>query len=191
MRFTVILAVLLGLVASVTMVPAHGEPPAMPDLRGYRKVPVDDFVVAGAAYFQTPDGLRCAILPASGMAGCDGRLPATPPGVNEIVLAADVNTRGLRATANPLFATPSGSAAPVLAAGAKIAYQEFECAVDAGPITLCTKGTPAMQWVVISTARTGIGPATEGLPPGFPDPNDFVVSDETYVVGTGPRTCFR
>lgn len=162
----------------------------MPDLRGYRMVPVDDFVVDGAAYFQTPDGLLCAILPASGMAGCDGRLPATPADVNEIVLAADLNTRGLRATAKPLFVRPSGSAASVLPGGAKIAYREFECAVGAGPITLCTKGTPAMQWMVISAARTGIGPATDGLPQGFPDPNDFVVGDDTYVVGTGPKNMF-
>lgn len=162
----------------------------MPDLDTYRAVPVEEFVVDGAAYFQTPDGLRCAILPVNGTAGCDGSLPSTPPGVNEIVLAAEVNTRGLRATANPSFATPSGSAAPTLPEGAKIAYGDFECATGAGPITLCTKGTPAEQWMVISAAGTGIGPATGGLPPGFPDPNGFVVGDETYVVGSGPKNMF-
>ncbi|MCV7151780.1 hypothetical protein H7I57_10925 [Mycobacterium pyrenivorans] len=184
------LLVLCCVLASAPVVSAQAEPPATPDLRGYRTVPVDGFVVDGAAYFQTPDGLRCAILPTNGTAGCDGALPATPAGVNEIVLAAEVNTRGLRATANPSFLTPSGSAAPVLPEGAKIAYGDVECAVDAGSITLCAKGTPAMQWMVISAERTGIGPATEGLPPGFPDPNDFIVGDDDYVVGTGPKNMF-
>jgi hypothetical protein len=35
-----------------------------------------------------------------------------------------------------------------------------------------------------------IGPETEGLPTGFPDPNDFVVGDETYVVGAGAKNMF-
>ncbi len=30
-----------------------------------------------------------------------------------------------------------------------------------------------MQWMVISAERTGIGPATEGLPPGFPRSQRF------------------
>lgn len=162
----------------------------MPDLRDYRMVAADDFVIDGAAYFQNPDGLLCAILTTSEMAGCDGDLPATPPGANEIVLAADVNTRGLRATANPLFVPPSGNAASVLPEGARIAYGGFECAVGAGTITLCAKGSPAEQWMVISPTSTGIGPATEGLPPGFPDPNAFVVGDDSYVVGAGPKNMF-
>ncbi len=87
------LLVLCCVLASAPVVSAQAEPPATPDLRGYRTVPVDGFVVDGAAYFQTPDGLRCAILPTNGTAGCDGALPATPAGVNEIVLAAEVNTR--------------------------------------------------------------------------------------------------
>ena len=176
--------------APVTAAPAHGEPPARPDLRGYHTLSADDFVVDGAAHFQTPDGLRCAILPVSGTAGCDGPIPAAPPGVNEIVLAADGNTRGLRATANPLFATPDGSAVAVLPEGAKIAYGDFECAVGAGPSTLCVKGTDAAQWMVISPARTGIGPATEGLPVGFPDPNEFVSGDDDYLVGAGAKNIF-
>lgn len=162
----------------------------MPNLSGYRTVPADDFVANGVAYFRTPDGLQCAILPAITTAGCDGRLPATPAEVDEIVLAADVNSRGFHATSNPLFAAPAGRAASGLAEGSKIAYGEFECAVGSGPTTLCTKGTPVTQWMVITAAGTGIGPATEGLPPGFPDPNDFVVGDDTYVVGSGPKNMF-
>ena len=74
MRFTGFLAVTLGLVAAVTLASAHGEPPAMPDMRGYHIVPVDGFIANGAAYFQAPVGLLCAILsPASGTAGCSGR----------------------------------------------------------------------------------------------------------------------
>ncbi|WP_370499775.1 hypothetical protein NWT09_22200 [Mycolicibacterium sp. jd] len=184
------LLVLICFLASAPMVSAHAEPPGIPDLRGYRTVPLDGYVVDGAAYFQTPDGLDCAILPTNGTAGCDGPLPATPAGANEIVLAAEVDTRGLRTTANPSFLAPPGHAAPVLPEGAKIVYGDFECAAGSGPITLCAKGTPAMQWMMISAERTGIGPATDGLPPGFPDPNDFVVGDDDYLVGTGPKNMF-
>ena len=58
----------------------------MPDLSEYTAVDPDVFVAGGEAYFQTPDGLLCAIQPNRGAAGCDGRLPATLIGVNEIVL---------------------------------------------------------------------------------------------------------
>jgi hypothetical protein len=84
----------------------------------------------------------------------------------------------------------SGGAAPVLREGQKIVFGDFECAVAPGSLTLCTKGQPATQWMVVSPTRTGIGPATEGLPEGFPDPNEFVVGDDTYVVGTGAKNLF-
>lgn len=187
----ILLAVLLGLVWS-TSTPAGADPsPAPPpDLSGYAAVAPDAFVSAGEVYFQTPDGLLCAIQPNRGAAGCDGRLPATAVEANEIVLAADVNTRGLRATADPRFVKSVGGAAPVLHEGQKIVFDDFECAVGPGPLTACTKGTPVAQWMVVSPDHTGIGPATEGLPRGFPDPNDFVVGDETYIVGTGAKNLF-
>lgn len=190
MRPISVLAVSLGLAASVAVVPARAEPPPAPDLSGYQVVPADGFVTGGDAYFQTPDGLSCAIRLGLGTAGCDGPLPATPTGTNEIVLAADVNTRGLRATGNPGFLPPSGGAAKVLPEGSKIVVGDIECAAGPGAVTMCTKGTPAAQWMVISPTSTGIGPATPGLPAGFPDPNDFVLGDQTYVVGTGPKNMF-
>ncbi|CAN5860222.1 hypothetical protein BH09ACT7_BH09ACT7_19800 [soil metagenome] len=191
-------------VALLTVTPAGpaSAAPAAPDLSGYQEIAVDPYVDnaagGGEVYFQTPDGLLCAMRPVTGVAGCDGKLPATLTGVNEIVLAHDVVQRGLRATANPLFVKPSGGAAPVLHAGQKIAYADFECAVgtsDAGrPVTMCTKGgdpgAPPAQWLVISSEKTGIGPRTEGLPEDFPDPNNFVVGDESYVVGVGAKNIF-
>jgi hypothetical protein len=191
MRFAMILlTVLMGVMASPAVAPAGADPLAMPDLSKYTAVSPDGFVAGGEAYFQTPDGLLCAIQPNRGAAGCDGRLPATLLGANEIVLAEDVNTRGLRATANPRFVKPSGGAAPVLREGQKIVFGDFECAVGADSLTVCTKGVPATQWMVVSPTRTAIGPATEGLPVGFPDPNAFVVGDDTYVVGTGAKNLF-
>lgn len=191
MRFaTTLLAVLIGVVASPAAPPAAAEPPSMPDLSGYAFVSPDPFVADGEVYFQTPDGLLCAIRPNVDTAGCDGRLPATLSGVNEIVLAADLNARGLRATANPRFVKPSGGAAPVLHEGQKIGFADFECAVGPGAFTFCTKGSPVTQWMVVSPGRTGIGPATDGLPPGFADPNDFVVGDDTYLVGSGAKNLF-
>ena len=129
--------------------------------------------------------------PTVGAAGCDGRLPATLIGVNEIVLAEDVNTRGLRATANPRFVKPSGGAAPVLHEGQKIVFGDFECAVGSRSAHGLHQGSArhAVDGRVPRRAPA-IGPATEGLPPGFPDPNDFVVGDDTYVVGTGAKNLF-
>jgi hypothetical protein len=152
MRTATMLAAVLGLLLGMLALPVSvgaqpPAPPTPPGLAGYRDVTAEGYLSNGEAYFQTPDGLLCAIRPVSGTAGCDGRLPATRPGVNEIVLAADDAVRGLRATANPLFVKPSGGAA-------------------------------------------AIGPATLGLPPGFPDPNDFVVGDDSYVVGSGPKNLF-
>jgi hypothetical protein len=183
----------LGVVTGVSVcVPAlaGAAPPSMPDLRDYPAVAPDAFVVGNAAYFRTPDGLRCAIQPDRGAAGCDGRLPGAPAGANELVLAADVYSRGLRATANPGFGRPAGDTAPVLREGQKIVFADFECAVGTGAFTACTKGTPPTQWMVVSPARTGIGPETEGLPEDFPDPDDFVVGDESYVVGAGAKNMF-
>lgn len=185
----ILLAVLIGVMAS-SAAPAAADPPELPDLGAYTTVDSAAFVAGNEAYFQTPDGLLCGIQPDRGAAGCDGRLPATLKGVNEIVLAADVNTRGLRATASPGFVKSSGDAAPVLHEGQKIVFGDFECAVGAGSLTACTKGQPATQWMVVSPGHTGIGPATEGLPPGFPDPNDFAVGDETFIVGTGAKNMF-
>ena len=60
----------------------------MPDLSGYTTVSTYPFVMGNEVYFQTPDGLLCAIQPDRGAAGCDGRLPGTPDEVNEIALSA-------------------------------------------------------------------------------------------------------
>lgn len=208
MRFALVATTALVAFAGIAAAPAAAEPttapapepgvsePAAgaPDLSGYRTIPADGFVdnvaARGEVYFQTPDGLLCAIRPAHGSAGCDGKLPGTRAGVNEIVLAAEVPDRGLRATANPQFVKTAGGAAAVLPVGSKIVYQDFECAVGDGPVTVCTKGTPASQWMTISAAETGIGPATAGLPESFPDPNDFVVGDDTYIVGAGAKNLF-
>lgn len=191
MRSTMtLLAVLLGIALTIAAPPAGAQPP-MPDLGGYDQVAPEPFLSpVGEAYFQTPDGLLCAILPARGTAGCDGQLPATLLGVNEIAMADDVDSRGLRATANSRFVKTSGDAAPVLHDGQKLVVGDIECAVGPGPRTACTKGAPVAQWMVISPSRTGIGPATDGLPAGFPDPNDYVVGDDTYVVGSGPKNLF-
>jgi hypothetical protein len=186
----VLLAVLVGVVATPTAGQAGAEPPPAPDMRGHTVVAPDGFVAGREAYFQTPDGLLCSIQPDRSTAGCDGRLPATPGGVNEIVLTPDVNARGLRETANPRFVKSTGDAAPVLRDGQKLVFGDFECAVGPGPRTACVKGSPATQWMVVSPARTGIGPATAGLPPGYPDPNDFVTSDDTYLVGVGAKNVF-
>ena len=205
MRFVLVVTSVLIALAGFTAAPAAAEPttttaptpgasvPGAPDLSGYREIPADGFVdnaaAQGEVYFQTPDGLLCAIRPAHGSAGCDGKLPGARAGVNEIVLAAEVPDRGLRATANPQFVKPSGGAAAVLPVGSKIVYQDFECAVGDGS-TVCVKGNPASQWMEISAAKTGVGPATAGLPESFPDPNDFVVGDDTYIVGAGAKNLF-
>ena len=191
---TFVATAILGLALIASLGQAAAEPLEAPDLSGYQSIPVDPYVDGaaggGEVYFQTPDGLLCAIRPVTGVAGCDGKPAATQPGVNEIVLAGDVVQRGLRATANSLFVKPSGGAAPVLPEGTKISFADFECAVGAGAITLCTKGNPVAQWMEISPERTGIGPATDGLPPGFPDPNEFITGDDNYIVGTGAKNLF-
>ena len=185
----IVLAVLTGVVASSTA-PAGAAAPAAPDLRGYTTVSTYPFAMGNEVYFQTPDGLLCAIRPDRGVAGCDGRLPGAPSEVNEIVLASDASIRGLRATANHTFVKSTGSAAPVLREGQKIVFGDIECAVGAESFTACTRGQPATQWMVVSRNGTGIGPATEGLPRGLPDPNDYVLGDETYIVGEGAKNVF-
>ncbi|WP_235892589.1 hypothetical protein [Mycolicibacterium hodleri] len=185
----IVLSVLIGIVG-YSAAPASAAPPSQPDLRGYLAVIPDAFVMNDEAYFQTPDGLLCSIQPDRGVAGCDGRLPGTMNGVNEIVLTEDANARGLRETASSRFVKSTGDAAPVLREGQKIVFGDFECAVAPGPFTACTKGQPVTQWMVVSPNGTGIGPATDGLPPGFPDPNEFVLGDETYVVGQGAKNLF-
>ena len=193
-RASFVAAAIVGLALIAPAGRAAAEPLEAPDLSGYQSIPVDPYIDGaaggGEAYFQTPDGLLCAIRPVTGVAGCDGKLPATEPGVNEVVLAGDVVQRGLRATANSLFVKPSGAAAPILPEGSKITFADFECAVGAGAITVCTKGSPVAQWMEISPERTGIGPATDGLPPGFPDPNEFVTGDDSYIVGIGAKNLF-
>lgn len=190
MRFAlIVLTMLIGVVAT-PIAPAGAQPPGMPDLRGYTTVSTYPFAMGNEVYFQTPDGLLCAIQPDRGAAGCDGRLPGTPGEVNEIVLAADMSARGLRATGNHAFVKSTGDAAPVLREGQKIVFGDFECAVGAGSFTACTKGEPATQWMVVSPNGTGIGPATDGLPPGFPDPNEYIVGDDTYIVGEGAKNLF-
>lgn len=187
---TILVTVLIGLLASSLPPSASAEPPPLPDLSDYTPVAPEGFVTDGEAYFQTPDGLLCAIRPNVGSAGCDGHLPSTLAGVDEIVVAADVHARGLLATANPRFVKPSGGAAPVLPEGRKLAFADFECATGPGPSTYCVKGSPATQWMIVSPGRTGVGPSTDEVPPGFPDPNDFVLGGDTYLVGTGAKNLF-
>jgi hypothetical protein len=185
----IFLTALVGVMAS-SVAPAGAEVQAMPDLSGYATVSTYPFVMGNEVYFQTPDGLLCAIQPARGAAGCDGRLPGTPAEVNEIALSPDTSSRGLLATANHRFVKSTGNAAPLLREGQKIVFGDFECAVGADSFTGCVKGQPASQWMVVSPNGTGIGPKTDGLPPGFPDPNDFILGDETYIVGQGAKNLF-
>jgi hypothetical protein len=192
------MAVAGGLAAAVAVTLAQAVPagavPVAPNLDGYQQTAVDPYVdnaaAGGEVYFQTPDGLLCAIRPAMGSAGCDGSLPAAPAGANEIVLSADLPDRGFHGTANPRFVKPSGGAAAVLPVGHKIVFSDFECAVGDGGITVCTKGNPVERWMVLSPSDSGIGPPTAGLPDDFPDPNDYVSTDQSYVVGAGPKNMF-
>ena len=181
----------LPLLPAVPAAPAAAMPDA-PDLGGFQSTPAQPFLEGGELYFQTPGGLLCAIRPTVGRAGCDGALPGAPTAANEIALAADQPSRGLRATSAPQFVKSTGAAAPVLQAGHKVALADFECAVadDGAGKVLCTKGTPSAHWLVISSAGTGVGPATAGLPAGVPDPNAFIGSDDSYRVGSGPRNIF-
>ena len=177
-----------GLAAVGIAAPAAATPEA-PDLSGFTTVSPTAYVDGGEAYFQTPDGLLCGIRPAQGMAGCDGPLPPGSRGANQVVLSADQVRRGLQNTAGPLFVKATGAAAAVLPVGHKIVLDDFACAVDDAKV-LCTKGNPVAQWLSITPDGTSVGPATPGLPAGFPDPNDFVRGDESYVVGVGAKNLF-
>lgn len=185
----IVLTILVGVFASPTA-RARADAPAAPDLSGFTTVSTYPYVMGNELYFQTPDGLLCSIQPARGAAGCDGRVPGAPAEVDEIALSSDASTRGLLATANHRFVKSTGNAAPLLREGQKIVFGDFECAVGADSFTACTKGQPVAQWMVVSPKGTAVGPATPGLPPGFPDPNEFILGDETYIVGQGAKNLF-
>jgi hypothetical protein len=181
-----------------TMVRLPPPPPA-PDLARYAEVSAADYLVTEQdtqyVSFQTPDGLTCRIEAA---AGCDGALHGTPAPANEVALyghppaAVEVEPDVFRQTSKPQFTGPTGSsgAPKTLPVGHKIVFGDFQCAVAAGAITMCTRGSSAAGWFVLSPARSGIGPRAAGLPARFPDPHDFVIGDQSYIVGSGPRNPF-
>jgi hypothetical protein len=182
-----------------TMVRLAPPPPA-PDLGRYTEVSADDYLITEQdtdyVSFQTPDGLTCRI---GGTAGCDGALHGTPAPANEVELfghppaAVEVEPDVFRQTAKPHFTEhtgPGGSTPKTLPVGRKIVFGDFQCAVAAGAITMCIRGSPAASWFVLSPERSGIGPRGAGLPARFPDPHDFVVNDQSFIVGSGPRNPF-
>jgi hypothetical protein len=172
-------------------------PPPAPDLSRYAEVSADDYLITEQydryVAFQTPDGLTCRIEYA---AGCDGALHGTPAPANEVVLyahppqAVEVEPDGFRQTSQPQFTGPAGSPVKMLPAGHKIVFGGFQCAAVPGAITLCTRGSPAASWFVLSPARSGIGPRSARLPARFPDPHDFVVDDRSYGFGPSPMSLF-
>jgi hypothetical protein len=172
-------------------------PPPQPDLSGYAEVSVDDYLVTqqDTTYvsFRTPDGLTCRI---GGMLGCDGALRGTPAPANEVELfghpqvAVEVEPDGFRRTSKPQFAAPAGSPPKTLPVGHKIVYDDFQCAANAGAVTVCTRGLPPASWFVLSPGRSGIGPRSSGLPARFPDPHDFVIDDHGYGIGSGRASMF-
>ena len=174
-------------------------PPPAPDLRGYAEVSTDDYLVTEQdtqyVSFQTPDGLTCRIE-AMAAAGCDGALHGTPAPANEVELyghppaAVEVEPDVFRQTAKPQFTGTGGSPPKTLPVGHKIVFGDFRCAAATGAITVCARGSPAASWFVLSPAHSGIGPHTAGLPARFPDPHDFVVDDQSYIVGSGARNPF-
>lgn len=188
---TRVLAATSALLFAAPMAPAAAAP-AVPDMTGYTAVTAEGYLRAGSAYFRTPDGLSCAIRPDTYIAGCDGTLPGAPAGANEIVLGLDGTLAGYHQTAATQFGAPAGMTAPVLPVGSKIVVDDYECAVGAaaGPVTVCTKGTPPAQWFVLSASGGGLGPRTAGIPDGFPDPKDYLLTDTSYVVGAGPKNMF-
>lgn len=177
-------------------------PPPTPDLSGYAEVPVDDYFVDDQhlhlryVYFRTPDGLVCWI---SGTAGCNGTLRGTPAPANAVELSnhgqiADV----VEFSAFHQRSRPSGPAvgfklpddAKTLPVGHKLVYGDFQCATGAGETTMCSHGSPAQVWFVLSPNHSGIGPRTPGLPDKFPEPHDFVVDDQSYTTGSGGKNMF-
>ena len=176
-------------------------PPPAPDLARYAEVSADDYLVTDQdtkyVSFQTPGGLTCRIEATEAGAGCDGVLHGTPAPANEVELfghppaAVEVEPDVFRQTSKPQFTGPTGGNAPkTLPVGHKIVFGDFQCAAGAGAITMCTRGSPAASWFVLTPERSGIGPRSAGLPPRFPDPHDFVVTDQSYIVGSGPRNPF-
>ncbi|MBV9722661.1 MAG: hypothetical protein JO082_12195 [Mycobacterium sp.] len=186
--------------ASVQLAP----PPPAPDLGRYAEVSPDDYLVTEQytqyVSFRTPDGLTCrieAIEATDAAAGCDGGLHGTPVPANEVELyghppaALQVEPDAFRRTSKPRFTAPAGaSPAKTLPVGHKIVFGDFQCATAPGAITLCTRGSPVPGWFVLSPARSGIGPRSASLPTRFPDPHDFVISDQSYLVGSGARNLF-
>lgn len=186
---TMVVAVAAMMAAGMSAV-AVADPvdASAPDLSTYQLVPNDPFLVNGEVYFQTPAGLLCAIRSAPQWAGCDGTLPGAPQGANEVVLG-DVPDRGWYQTQNPRFVRTTGGAAPVLRAGQRIVLGDYECAVEADTTT-CTKGSPVAAWFALRPDGSTIGPATEGFPENFPEPQSFVSTDTNFVVGSGPKNMF-
>ncbi len=185
-----------------TMVRLAPPPPA-PDLGRFAEVSPDDYLVTEQytqyVSFQTPGGLTCRIEAIKSVAGCDGALYGTPAPANEVELfgrppaAFEVEPDVFRQTSKQKFTglTESGGSAPkTLPVGHKIVFGDFQCAAAPGAITMCTRGSPAAGWFVLSPERSGIGPRSAGLPARFPDPHDFVVDDQSYIVGSGPRNPF-
>jgi hypothetical protein len=186
--------------------PAPGRPsaeprlalpaPPAPQLNGYPAVAADDYQVNDQQdqylAFQTPDGLTCRIGP---VIGCDGAVRGTLAPANEVVLngiapPAAVEPDGFHQTARPRFAPPAGSTAKLLPPRHKIVYKDLQCAVDAGAITICSRGLPLTGWFVLSPHRSGIGPRVAGLPPRFPDPHDFVVDEQSYGAASSAKIVF-
>jgi hypothetical protein len=172
-------------------------PPPAPDLRDYAEVPADDYLATEQyeryVSFQTPDGLTCRI---GGVVGCDGALHGTPVPANEVELfghpprVIQVEPDGFLLTSKPQFTGPAGGPAKALPVGHKIVFGGFQCAAATGAITLCVRGSPPASWFVLSPKHSGIGPRSASLPARFPDPHDFVIDDQPYTVGSGPRNPF-
>lgn len=172
-------------------------PPPQPDLNGFAEVSAADYLVNAQdskyVSFQTPDGLECRI---GGMVGCDGALRGTPAPANEVELFGhpqvdvEVEPDGFRQTSKPQFTAPAGSPPKILPVGHRIVYDDFQCAVNVGAITICSRGVPPASWFVLSPARSAIGPRSPKLPPRFPDPHDFVIDDQDYGVGSGRTRMF-
>ena len=156
-------------------------PPPRPDLSGYPEVPADDYLVTEQytkyVSFQTPDGLTCRI---DAVAGCDGPLHGTSAPANEVALGGFVHT------STPRFSRAGGSPPKTLPAGHKIVHNDLQCAVATGAITICTQGSPATGWFVLSATHSGIGPRSVGLPDRFPTRTTSSSMSATTALGPHP-----